>query len=321
MSRSAGRPWHVPESVSETLRRAVEQSVDPSLVADVLAASEYEDLERRRVEAVVSAAMDRVEDRGPAGADRRSATDERPRSSPARHVDLGDVEYLTDDEFARLLGVALSRFGGSTVRPEVRDCAVDLFWNRSHDTVGVRTVVRPDGGTVREQTVAAVATGETTPAQGRAPSEVVVATNGTFSDEAVAVADANGIGLYDGAHVARWLSEAKVGQSLAGEVLERGGRPEFDVERRLEDAPTPPATVREFDPLEASPAVGRPSAGSSPEQDRATATATGEAGTPADDARPDPGELGRLYADPSEDGDFGAFERFADRLDDVSEDD
>jgi hypothetical protein len=327
--------WYVPHSPGESLRKAAERSADRDEVVELLAEREYPDLERRRVEKIVAAGLDEGESEADADqrranqrrADRhRASTDERPRSLRDRYADPADVAYLTDDEFARLLGVALERFGGSTVRPEVRDCAVDLFWNRSHDTVGIRTVTRPAGESVGEAVLTEVATGDTTPTQGRTPSRVVAVTNARFSDEAVAVADANDLECYDGAYLGYWLSKARIGRALAGDVLEHGAKREYDLAERVERAPTPPASIRDVEPLEISVESRREE-----KEDSADSASAADASwqsdsarpesMPASDDRPNPGELGRLYADPDEDGDFGAFDRFADQLDEIEEGD
>lgn len=312
MSR-ASPAWYVADSPSETVRRAVSRSAERSEIVEVLSEREYPDLERRRVEAIVAAAVGRVERRDEEAARRSTATEERPRPLPGRYADPADVGYLSDDEFARLLSVALERFGGNTFRPEVRDCAADLFWNRSHSTVAVRTVARSGDRPVSEAVLAEVATGDTTPTQGRNPSRVVAVTNASFSAEAVAVAEANDIELYDGSYLGRWLSKARIDRSLAGDVLEHGAKREYDVDERLAEAPTPPEQIRDIDPFEVS--VGTRDSPSEASSGRSRSESI-----PTTEDRPDPGELGSLYADPDEDGDFGAFDRFADRLDEISED-
>jgi len=70
-----------------------------------------------------------------------------------------------------------------------------------------------------------------------------------------------------------------------------------------------PDTVASRDPLDVSQSSPPIETG-----DTSAITTTIDQPLPVEDETPPPGTQGKLYANPSDDGDFGAFDRFVDNL-------
>jgi hypothetical protein len=311
VSRSSTPHWHEPGDVVRTIRTAQrKRGVDTDRVVEVLANHEL-DAPRARIEKLVEATPT---DLGSDGTDVEELAE--PRADRARFVDSKDVEYLSTDEFATVLGAALSRYRGQFRTPEeVDELDVDLFWNRQHTTVALRTVPRDPGEHVEEDVVQHVVRGNTSNPSGRTPSTVGVVTNTGFTDAAAIRAEEGDLELFGAEALAQWLRDARLTPEVVGELLDEGERSDAEFEALLEELPPLPEPVADRDPLSGvDSGTGLHSSIDTADRNERGAGAR-DRSVPVVDTPSTPGQRGELYADPEEDGDFGAFDDYMDELD------
>lgn len=340
--------WDREGPLVSVVHEAAANNATRSEIVDVLSKSRFQDIPRRRVEAIVAGAIERrTPEPGKASPSQPTQTDERPRSVPTRFIEYGDIEYLGDREFARLLGLIFERFRGSTAYPLLD--AVDVLWHRQYDTVGVQAVASQDSERTLES-IEEIATGKTNPPNTRAPSQLAVVTAAAVGDELTAAASDVDVELYGCRQVARWLRIAQLPPSAYGPLLEEGEQSSFDTESVLNQLSPLPSCVGELDPLDIDgsresvdierwplaregyekPSQPTPSAepGLESGSNVTSAPKTGQtAATDSDTARVSPstktdgaefktqppkGEYGKLYADPTEDGDFDGIDAWVD---------
>ncbi|SDF96583.1 hypothetical protein SAMN05216218_11295 [Halorientalis regularis] len=295
--------------------RTVEDAID-----DLRDAEFGDDAPEDRLRRIVEAAANREggADDNTVSLSQPPSTDRQPRDRPRRYTNIEDIAYLSDKEFARLLGAVFEWFGGGTVRPsENDDVVLDLYWNRQHTTVGFRTVVHPDGDQVSEDTLRAVVNGDTDLDGRRAPSTIAVVTNTGFTPPAEEGAPKGDVELFDGPYVATWLRQVQFPPDVTGAVLEEGENHDGNLSD-LVDLPPAPAYVSDTDPLAMSPTAAAEDAGPG-----GTGPGTvkddvdGKEQIPVDEDLPEDGATGTLYADPREDGDYAALDRFVDGMEET----
>ena len=320
-------PWrrHLDEtaatSVQTILQRVEAGDITVEGAVDELREAEFgAEAPEDRLRRIVKAATDREN-----GADddtvplsQPPSTDRQPRERPRRYTNIRDIAYLSNKEFARLLGAVFERFSGGTVRPsENDDVVLNLYWNRQHTTIGFRAVVNPDGDPVTEDTVRAVVNGDTDLAGRRAPSTIAVVTNTGFTPSSEEVAAKGDTELFDGSYVATWLRQVQLPADVTGAVLEEGENHDGNLSD-LVDLPPAPAYVTETDPLAMTPATSEAlTADDGIGPGEVNVDVSGEERIPVDEDLPEDGATGTLYADPREDGDYGAFDRFVDGIEDT----
>ena len=332
MSSEQSLSWYVPGNIRATVENGVAENVPKSRIAEYLAARELTDTPPSRVQRIVER-MPASEDASPATVDlsQPEATDAEPRDSVPYQLAVNDLEYLSNREAARLIGVALEQFDGNTVRPPgATQVETDLVWHRQHATVALR-IVPTLSGIVDTRHVDALLNGTVVPDDVRSPSELTIVTNRSFTEEALALAEEHGIHCFDAGHVEEWFRRARIPMAAAGTLLEDGESHDGPL-TDLVELPPSPAPRKSVDPLEIDRAFDIDSLTTPAEEDTTSATGErtesneGEQNTGLDrsTARDDPlggtqspsGETGTLYADPNEDGDFEAFDRFVDNIGD-----
>ncbi len=244
--------------ISESQVQAVIDAIDgesdlpESRIQTVIEAIDGEtDIPANRVQAVIET-ID-VESGGEDGnltpLSQSPLTEASPRPAPSRRLGVDDVAYLSTREFARVLGLTLEQFDGNTVRPLANEAVeVDLFWNRQHRTLGIRTVTST-GEIVGENHITPLLEGRTTSEVTQSPSALLVVTNGTFSDQAEQIAENNDIGLFEGGHLEQWFRRALIPFDAVGAVLEEGENHDGPLDK-LVALPTPPEPRCGVDPLE-----------------------------------------------------------------------
>ncbi|ERJ05685.1 Restriction endonuclease protein [Halorhabdus tiamatea SARL4B] len=330
--------WYQPGSITESIRRAIEyDAITTELIVDVLATHEL-DAPRDRVTTLVKNARDQLPDNTETAS---STTDTGPlRTSPSRIVSAADMAYLNAHDFARILGATLSRYEGSFQTPEaVDDADVDLFWNRQHTTVAIKTAPTDSGTTRGSDIVHTVAEGNTTPATGRGASSTVIVSNSSFTDDAHEVAETKEITLIEQPTLDQWFTDVQLSHDVLGTIVEQHDLTQEEYDDILNDLPPLPSTLQEIDPLDRQPPTIEPAVSTrnrefthetsaeptgsntsqnnqSSESDSTTEDSTESA---LDTAPEEHGEHGVLYADPDEDGDVDAFDRFAANLTEDSE--
>ncbi|WP_338742298.1 hypothetical protein [Haloplanus salilacus] len=324
--------WYDPDSVRATVENGVADDVPKRRIAEYLAQHEFEDIPTSRVEHIVER-MPVSEDTSAAGIDlsQPEATDAEPRDSVPYQLAVNDLEYLSNREAARLIGGVLEQFDGNTVRPPgTTHVETDLVWHRQHATVALR-IVPLLSGTVDASHVDAILNGTVVPDDIRRPSELAIVTNRAFTDEAVSRAEEHDIHCFDAGHVGEWFRRARIPMATAGTLLEDGESHDGPL-TDLVNLPSIPSPRKSVDPLDVGRAFDIDSlttpaeAATTSATDERTEPNTGQQTTGLDrsTARDDPlgggrspsGETGTLYADPNEDGDFEAFDRFVDEIGD-----
>lgn len=299
--------WYHRGDIARTVGEAthdVNASVEE--IVDVLARREL-DAPRDRIRSMVEVARENVQE--PNEIDPGSSAE--PRFDGPRYLDVEDAMYLDDRDLATVVGAALSRYeGGFDVPENIDDVVVDLFWNRQHTTVGINTIAASTGEPVDEEDVRTVLDGDAEPQTGRSPSSLCIVTTASFTESAVALAEANDIGLFGESYLDQWVRHARLSKRVAGSLLEESQLTSKEVDELLTELPAIPESVQGTDPLDDI-------------DDESTSMTVDPDGVVADvDKRmpvaeePSPGGMkGELYADPGEDGDFGAFDRYMDELD------
>jgi hypothetical protein len=298
--------WYEPGDVPATIRNATENAnVTVKDVVDVLATFELE-APRDRLQTMVDSARARV------STDTREAAVDLEESRPLepRFIDVSDLRYLNATDFATVLGVTLSRYEGTfRVPEEVDELAVDLFWNRQHTTIGFALVTRPPSAPVEDPDVLSVRTGETSPPFGRAVSALGIVSLAGFTEAARKVAAENDIRLFGPEYLTRWLSDAQLTPDVFGTLISHDDLGDAEIDEICSQLPDVPKAVRETDPLGDCPETGWSGGG-----DIAPVPTDVKRPMPIPETLPDPGQKGTLYANPADDGDFGAFDRFMNEL-------
>lgn len=335
--------WYHPGDIRTTVLRAIDEA-DASTNRVVAVLRDHEvDAPNEQVRELVETTRDRVE-AGLAGVGASPASEsvvdaeagelavqaiERPVVQ-GRAVSFDDLNYLSSREAAIVLGAVLSRYEGKFRIPEaVDDLAVNLLWNRQQTTVGIRVVSRPQRP-ITDTTVERIDAGTVTPPAGRSPSKVGIAATVPFTEAAQEAASEADIELFGPDTLRTWLSEARLPRDEFGQLLESGELSADERSQVLDNVPTVPPTIRESDPLGVvgSPRTVTADMATDEGHDRDTgrseegesksspdpASPSVDERIPVDDRPAQPGTLGELYADPAEDGDFGALDRYVDDL-------
>ncbi|WP_135304861.1 hypothetical protein [Haloarcula amylovorans] len=231
------------------------------------------------------------------------------RPLESRFVDTTDAAYLGRHDLALVLGVVLSQYDGSFQTLIDEDhVAVDLFWNRQHTTIALRTIGRPPRTPVTEKEVQEVVNGEISRPGGRAPSTVGIVSTAGFTERGRDLAEENDIELYGSAHLDRWFEDAHLTEDILGRLLEKTEEGTEDIASVVADLPELPEQIRTKDPLGTVGTTEWTSEGEVPDPPESPVfapTPNSESGTR---------EKGILYADPDDDGDYQCFEQFIDKL-------
>ncbi|MFD1600488.1 hypothetical protein [Halobellus rarus] len=324
--------WYNPESVRTTVANGKAKSIDPSRIAEYLAQRQFADIPVSRVERIVDN-IPSSEDTSAATIDlsQPEATDAEPRAPVANQLAVHDLEYVSNREAARLIGLALEQFDGNTVRPPgATRVETDLVWHRQQMTVAFRIVPIPSGA-VDTNHIDALLDGTVVPDDVRSPSELAIVTNQAFTDEALDSAVEHDIHCFDAGHVEEWFRRARIPMGAVGTLLEDGESHDGPLTDLVELPPIPDPR-KTVDPLEINRAFDidslTPPSGddTSPSTVERTDANQGKQDTglgrstarddPLGGTQPPAGETGTLYADPGEDGDFEAFDRFVDEITD-----
>ncbi|MCG1004726.1 MULTISPECIES: restriction endonuclease [Halobacterium] len=339
MSQQQQPQWYQPGSIVESIRRAGEyDAITTELIVDVLATNEL-DVPRERIASLVETVRTQLAE-DTATTEPAVDTDSL-RDSSARIVSASDMAYLSAHDFARILGATLTRYEGTFQTPQaVDDCDVDLFWNRQHTTVAIKTAPTQPETARGEDIVHTVVEGNTTPATGRSASTIVIVSNTSFTDAAHDLAATHEITLIEQPTLDQWFTDNQLTHEVLGTILEYRDLTGEEYNDILDGLSPLPFDVQDVDPLEQQPTrIEAPAttldrdftAETTPTTDGPD-TASGGHSSEADSAPDDDdvgsalntapderGEHGVLYADPSEDGDADAFDRFTDELTEDSE--
>ncbi len=334
MSRSGTPKWYTSGDIEASLQAAFQTSgLSVDEIAGVLATHEL-DASRDRIEKMIKTTREQFSANA-AATQPSTATLDEPRPTEPRAIAPTDIEYLGPRDAAYVIGAMLSRYEGTFSTPEaVDELSVDLFWNRTHTTVAFGIELRPDSEPVDTPAVQSIVTGETTPVSGRSPSTIGIISNGTFTNEAQAIATEHDIRCFEAEYLERWCEETRLTDGVIGKLLDEGDQSIEEIGELLDELPSLPAPVRERDPLtriqetdwttstiEYEKTAGQDGSGDSEKSgvDDDDSIDTPSTTGPTDDESPDTGQHGVLYADPDEDGDFGAFDRFETALDEGSQ--
>lgn len=323
--------WYVEDDITASVKNARESDAPISSIVWELEDSFADDIPTERIKRIVESIPDK-EEKSPETElplSQSPATDAEPREQPSRIISFRDLAYLSPREAARVVGLALEQFDGNTVRPpsnETTEC--DLYWNRQYSTIGLR-IISSVGHKVSEDDIRPLDEGETSIEDNRHPSQLAAVTNGVFTEQAESFADETGIQCYDCSHVEVWFRRAKITPEALGTVLEQGENHQGPLDE-LVDISDIPSTIS-VNPLKIEPEIdsselasdamttlssGEPTVSSGSTQ-RDTETGGSQIGGEALGQSVDTisnAETGKLYADPQEDGDYEAFDRFVDGI-------
>ena len=320
--------WYVEDDVAASVKKARKSDTPISSIIWGLESAFSDDTPKERIKRIVESIPD--EDTKTPNADlplsQPPTTDAQPREQPARIISIQDLSYLSPREAARVIGLTLEQFDGNTVRPPANEStACDLYWRRQKSTVGIR-IIPSVGDTVAEDDILPLNEEKTSIDSVQSPSQLAVVTNGKFSDKAKKTADQNNIQRYDGGHVEAWFRRAKIPPGALGAVLEHGENHQGPLDELVDISGI--ADAISLDPFESSRVIdeadlstssdlGSPKQGSSNSGSSSGGTPQQTGGSEQlsqPDSPSTSGETGTLYADPSEDGDYGAFDRFVDGI-------
>ena len=320
--------WYVEDDVAASVKKARKSDTPISSIIWGLESAFSDDTPKERIKRIVESIPD--EDTKTGNTDlplsQPPTTDAQPREQPARIISIQDLSYLSPREAARVIGLTLEQFDGNTVRPPANEStACDLYWRRQKSTVGIR-IIPSVGDTVAEDDILPLNEEKTSIDSVQSPSQLAVVTNGKFSDKAKKTADQNNIQRYDGGHVEAWFRRAKIPPGALGAVLEHGENHQGPLDELVDISGI--ADAISLDPFESSRVIdegdlstssdlGSPKQGSSNSGSSSGGTPQQTGGSEQlsqPDSPSTSGETGTLYADPSEDGDYGAFDRFVDGI-------
>jgi hypothetical protein len=321
-----GLSWYDPESVRATIANGRANGIDREHIVEQLSLREFKGVPLTRVERIVDRTP--ISDGASVNASDLSQpeqTDAKPRDTLTNQLGVRDLEYLSNREAARLVGVALELFDGNTVRlSEATQGESDLVWHRQHMSVALRVVSTPSGA-VGATHIEALVNGTTVPEDVRTPSELAIVTNRTFTEAALDAATEHDVHCFDAGHVEEWFRRARIPMTAVGILLEDGESHDGPL-TDLVDIPPIPAPRTTVDPLaidrafdvdsfttEPPPAPDTPTPGDGGDDGPGLGRSTGRDGL-LGSAPSTPGQTGTLYADPNDDGDFSAFDRFVDDI-------
>mgnify|MGYP007008814574 CR=1 FL=1 len=309
MSDNEGPTWYTPGDVPGSIEAAtIDSSVYVEHIVDVLQAHEL-DAPRSRIRTLVTSARDRISERNSTPTDSSDPLEE-PRAVRSRIFDVEDATYLGERNLATILGVALSRYAGSfsLVDPQA-DSVLDLLWNKQHTTVGFHVVTRPEQEPLTADHVTALHEGNIATGSGRSPAQLAVISPATATERARSVAEDHEIMVVDADVLRRWFNEVRLTPALVGQILEAETVAYNELEHLISELDPLPEIVASRDPLDVSHSSPPIATG-----DTSAITTSIDQALPVEDETPPPGTQGKLYANPSDDGDFGAFDRFVDNL-------
>ena len=315
--------WFQPEDIAASVRTAIKQTeLSTDRIVDVL--ENEVDASPDRVETLVETARDQLStESNTESPPKPNEKDVEPRSLKPRVVASEDFAYLSPTDFARVLGGVLTRYEGHFKLPEQVDkCNVDLFWHRQRMTVALRTVPRISGTAVDKPVVKAVAAGDTDPTSGRPVSTIAVVTNTEFTDAAHDTAAANDVFLFGQPVLEQCLRDIQLTHDVLGRVLEHHDLTDEEYDTILDDLPALPPHLQEANPLKRSPTAIDQAPSSTDRKPIPDSNTEPDTETPPDspprelldDSPQEAGKQGVLYADPDEDGDAEAFDRFTAEL-------
>lgn len=320
---SRDRPeWFVDRDVEQTVQRARAADVPEERVVETLAEHAFDGLRDERITNIVERVPDdrRTTDGGIAGLSQSPSATAEPREIPPRRFSVDDVEYLSDAEFARVLGLALEQFGGESIRT-ADESPLDLYWSRDETTVGIRAATSTSN-TVDARSVETLTNGTATSPDRISPDSVVLTTDDDVPAATVETATEAGIAVIDRGQLETVFERAALPAAAVGTVLEDGATHDGPLAELvdLDSVPEPRRTIEagatrtaaEID-VERGSIDPISSEGSDGDPDQPTDTSTGPT-TPNDGTSPPPGETGVLYADPDEDGDYDAFDEFTEEI-------
>lgn len=329
MTRSDTPGWYVEDDVAASVKKARESDTPISSIVWGLEAAFSDDTPKERIKRIIEAIPD---DKGETDdfdlpLSQPPSTSAEPREQPARIISIQDLSYLSPQEAARVIGLTLEQFDGNTVRPPANaSTACNLYWNRQRATVGLR-IIPTVGRKVTKEDILPLEDQKTSIEDIRSPSQLAAVTNGEFSEKAKKTADQRNIKWYDCGHVEAWLRRAKITPEALGTVLEDGENHQGPLDELVDISGI--ANAISPDPLEISRVIDRADLSTSSDvedtktepdvQEPATNGESQEAGRSGGIDQPGTpstsGETGTLYAKESEDGDYGAFDRFVDDID------
>lgn len=325
--RNLGSPnWLIDGDVAASVKKARQSDIPKSSIIQELNYEVFDETPKGRIKAIVDAIPDEDAETDaislPLSQD--PSTDADPRGRTTRLAASADISYLSPREAARVVGLVIEQFAGNTVRPPANESTeCNLYWDRQHRTIGLR-IVPAVGEKVGEQHLQALSHGETAVEDIRSPSEVALVTNGWLSEGAKRLAEDDDIRYFDRGHLEAWFRRAKITPDALGTVLEDGENHDGPLSE-LVDIPEIPSPIS-VDPFEMKRVFNEPRPTEGPdaenEADQKKETEPGRNESAASETVPSPskeaitpsGETGTLYADPDEDGDYGAFERFVDDI-------
>ena len=320
--------WYVEDDVAASVKKARKSDTPISSIIWGLEAAFSDDTPKERIKRIVESIPDENTQNGNTDLplSQPPATDAEPREQPARIISIQDISYLSPREAARVIGLTLEQFDGNTVRPRANDSAAcNLYWRRQKSTVGIR-IIPSVGQTVTEDDILPLKEGKTSIDSVQSPSQLAAVTNGKFSEKAKNTVEESNIQWYDGGHVEAWFRRAKIPPGALGAVLENGENHQGPLDELVDISGI--ANDISLDPFESSRVIdeadlsrgsdlGSPEKGSSNHRSSSGGESR-QTGGSEHIAQPDSpskgGETGTLYADPSEDGDYGALDRFVDGI-------
>lgn len=336
MSRSSDRnstqapAWYTPGAIDQSVQDALNRSsVSITDIVEVLREQEL-DAPRERVVKIVETARDQLTDKSDTTTfSPTSVTDTRAQQT--RYVTLADLSYLETRKAATLIGAMLSRIDGAFRITEPADEeAADLLWTRSDGTVGLFFEWKSDGEPLRAGRTESIGQEMTQPGMTHSSSDIVIVSLDGFTEEAKESATTHSLSCCGPAHLDRWCRIAQLPDSVAGELLSDGDTRSERIDDLFAELPPVPDSISDCDPFDLSESeewsVSQLARGVSDSDKTSLTELVGEATeeeenqTQSDQSTPEtpsaPGQQGVLYADPAEDGDFGAFERFENRIGD-----
>lgn len=322
MSQDHAPPWYDPGDIEQSLRGAFQEyDVSVEEVVDVLAEHEL-DAPRDRLLTMVKTTREQLTNSRESALTTPSLDDTR--ANQARFIDLPDLEYLGARDVASLIGTMLSRFDGSFRVPEVIDeQAANLLWTRSDTTIGIWIEWRPAGTPVDTPAVQSIVSIGTQSVSDGDCSEIAIVSNVGFTDEARRIASEHDMYCCGPECLRRWCREAQLTDAVAGEIVDGESTASEECDEILDQLPPLPASIPAQDPLQpvaetewTTSTLDKKieSTDTMSEDDKIDTTPSSQSGMSEPHAPSESGQRGVLYADPDEDGDFDAFDRFTESL-------
>lgn len=295
---SATPAWYRRGDVPASVRAATTAGVDVEEIVDVLHTREF-DAPRRRVQTMVEA-------KEPATKSTTAVADSiEVEPHDVRYVDETDLGYLVERDLAIVVGVMLCQFGGSyRIVDEADDPPFNLVWMGTHETVGLRTVSLPPGEQAGKAAVRDIVNGDSIPSDVQDPTARCIVSPKGFTEDAVSAAEMNDVRTIGPSDLEMLLRHVRLTPAILGAL------PEVEelIAEELGELSNAQRRLDQFDPFDLSPLdrftptdidVDR-------ELDRPGTSLGGPSVSNGDGDR----ETGTLYADPGEDGDAEALERF-----------